>query len=341
MNVLELYTYQKTLSQKILFQSNLGWFFVWIYIWDNYKLYMKLYIKWYYGYKNLGDELLLIWLINFWLDKYKPSYIYIESGDIHFLSNWINKNQSYIKFDINKIQIVTKWQYIYQYYKFRNCHKIIWWWECISPVAKFPNWWRKYILWFVLDIIRSNYSICWGIGTPNQSSKLLYKILLSKARSIMVRDPESQNIWLIYNNKTELYHDFAIDVLDIYKAKLAERGWKSYKEKYILLNLKQSEYNPANLQLIQNFIAKYPNHKYIYIANFVSEDMCFEALGSDLDIYIEYFDRTDKSLDEILDLFEWCEWWWWVRLHFLMILKMLGKNYEYIYYQEKIRKLIW
>ena len=307
---------------------------------------MKLYIKWYYGYKNLWDELLLIWLINFFTQKYNPEYIYIQAWDKQFLSDRISKNQSYIKFDISKIEIVSNKQYIYQYYKFRNCHKIIWWWECISPVAKFPNWWRKYIIRFRLDIINWNYTLCWWIGTPNHSSKLLYHILLWRARNIIVRDPESQNISLIYNKNTELYHDFAIDVINIYLSKINNIQNKNSltsdkSAPYILLNFKQSESNPENISLIKAFISKYPNHKYVYIANFLSEDMTYEKISQDLWISIDYYDWTDKSLDQIFELFDKSDGWRWVRLHFLMILKTLWKHYEYIYYQEKIKKLIW
>ncbi len=304
---------------------------------------MELYIKWYYGYQNFGDELLLLWLINFFVNRYKPTCIYIESWNKDFLSSRISKNQSYINYDISQIQITTKRQYISQYYRFRNCHKIIWWWECISPVAKFPNWWWMYIARFWLDIMRSNYSICWGIGTPNSSSKLLYKILLWRAKSIIVRDLESQNIWLIYNNKTKLYHDFAIDIINIYQNKKNNLTDKSIiKNKYILLNLKKSEYNQENLSLIKNFIQKYPNHKYIYFANFIWEDDDIsELLAKDLGIKIQNYDRKDKNLDEILGLFDMSDGGWWVRLHFLLVLKMLWKNYEYIYYQEKIKKIIW
>lgn len=306
---------------------------------------MKLYIKWYYGYKNFGDELLLIWLVNYFAKVYSPTHIYIESADKKFLTDRISKNQEYFEIPLNKITITTKLEYIYKYPLYIWCHKIIWGGECISPVAKFPNWWRKYLIWFWRDLLSKNYTICWGIGTPSESNKKLYKILLGRAKSIVVRDPESQKISLIYNPKTVLYHDFAIDVIDKYTAEKAKKikGEKAkVNNKYVLLNLKKSEYNDENLKLIKEFVSKYPDHKIIYIANFIWEDDgLIYSLFTDLNRDIELYDWTYRKLDKTFRLFDNCEAGWWVRLHFLMILKTLWKDYEYIYYQEKIRKLIW
>jgi len=55
---------------------------------------------------------------------------------------------------------------------------------------------------------------------------------LRQAEKIVVREKTSFELVKKYNKNTELYHDFALDVIDILKDKLVEK-----KSDYILINV--------------------------------------------------------------------------------------------------------
>lgn len=67
------------------------------------------YLKCYYGYKNFGDEMLAFGVINRIFSDYPTiEKLYIEVGDkARFLSR-LEKNQSYLKVDLSKIELIQK-----------------------------------------------------------------------------------------------------------------------------------------------------------------------------------------------------------------------------------------
>lgn len=67
------------------------------------------YLKCYYGYKNFGDEMLAFGVINRIFSDYPTiEKLYIEVGDKVRFSERLEKNNSYLKVSLSKIELIQK-----------------------------------------------------------------------------------------------------------------------------------------------------------------------------------------------------------------------------------------
>lgn len=111
--------------------------------------------------------------------------------------------------------------------------------------------------------------------------KLLYSIVLPRAKKIVCREQDSYQTALTYNKKTTLSHDFAVPVVDRFRQKILRHHTQSLTshdpyhlhsiahitgKKYILLNIISSMSNEDTYVLMEKFISKYPEHNLIYIS---------------------------------------------------------------------------
>ena len=115
---------------------------------------MHLLIKWYYGYKNLWDELIIFSLLNRADERFNPDKISIECWDEKWLESWILKHRDFlIPWIIKKLNFLPRpnWKEKMQIclWMRRNLYDfiILWWWEILTEENPWAYWYRKMSIW--------------------------------------------------------------------------------------------------------------------------------------------------------------------------------------------------
>lgn len=272
----------------------------------------------------------MIWLINYIFNNYDLNLLKIISPNPDWLSSWLDKNKDLLDIDINKITFSQKYPFFT-----KNTIHFRWGGEVLTDQRSFPYDGYLYPIKFFNKIFFEDFVLFWWIWKINKKrTKYLYNFLLPKAKNIVVREKDSFNIAKSYNKNTIQYHDFAIDVLDKFKIE------KKSISNNILINWNpyiKSKYDRQKLFKacqIQN------NEKIYFVPWDISEDISVYQILRSQYKNIEIYDRSDKSIKEIIDFFSTAKSGVGARLHFLLILKYLSIPYQSISYQDKISKLI-
>lgn len=293
---------------------------------------MSVFLKWYFWHKNLWDEILLLGLINYIAANYSFEELTIMAQDENRLEEWLMTNKEFLS--VWNMQFSVSW--LSSSLPFSST-LLLWWWEVLTPQRRFPyNWWN-YFRWFWPWVRGSLYFFGW-IWTPNSFlTTVLYKLLLSRAKKIVLREKYSLEVAKKFNDKVVLHNDFAYDVVKIFLNynSLPEKKWN-----YVLVNA-----NPyVDFTLfeagLQEFIQKHPDAEVYFVACDIHEDYpLYEEVRKKYP-NIKYFDWTMYSLNQILSFFTEASAAYWIRLHFLLLCEWLNVPYTYIVYQEKVRKLL-
>jgi len=304
-----------------------------LFIFDQKNYLMIIYIKGYYWYKNLGDELLLFWVLKRVSQKFDATKILIEAGDVTWLSFWLEQNKRALP-NIPLEVVWKRWQL-----KHKKDIVIFWWWEVVTDARPFPyNWWT-YVLWFLKTIISKKYYILGGVWTvKNKTTPLLYKIFLGRAKKIVVRDSYSLKVTKRFNTNTELYKDFCYDFLELY----AENFWLKNKKKNtdsLLINTNKYIRNKETKELICDQ-AKEKSSLYYLPWELWTDDTFFSLLKKELPT-LEILDWTKMSVKELLQVIQSSEAGIWARLHVLLLLDYFWVPYTPLIYQEKITHVLW
>lgn len=77
---------------------------------------MEYYLKGYYGYKNLGDELLLFGVLSWLANEGEAKKIVIESGDPIWLTQWIKRHHAILPIGVEIYCVGHKSSDIYKKY---------------------------------------------------------------------------------------------------------------------------------------------------------------------------------------------------------------------------------
>ncbi len=196
-------------------------------------------------------------------------------------------------------------------------------------------WWNYYLKYYN-DIQKWNFVLLWWITKPHKpTTKLLYNLMLPKAKEIVCRDSVSYQLALTYNKKSFLYDDFGRDFLKNESILL-----KSSNSKYILININSKAFSDENLQKILDFVEKFKNYKKIFFPCDLKDDLQYFEVFKKYIPKLELYNWTEHTLEEILSLFKNAKAWIWTRLHFLISLQYYKVYFEPIVYAEKIYKLI-
>lgn len=292
-------------------------------------------MKCYYGYKNRWDELLAIWVIQWIFHNCSIEKLYIESWDKNWMKNWIDMNNDLLNKNVmNKIVVVWK-----DWYKNleSDLKLFLGWGELFTDQRPFPYDGWNYLLKFWKQIWKWNVVMLWWIGKVWKfRTNILYNLTLRQAEKIVVREKTSYELAKKYNKNTELYHDFALDVIDLAKNELVER-----KSDYILINVNSHIMkDEKNIEKILNFVKENEWKQIYFFSCDFYDDLKYYDFFCEKIPGMKLYDRTKYSIKETLKFLAGCENAIWTRLHFLLVLKYLGKNFVPIVYQEKIEKLI-
>ncbi len=293
---------------------------------------MKAILKCYYGYKNFGDELLFFWVLEYLFSHLAISHIAVESWNKARLDERIKRNSAYLPV-WKKVSTYSKSKFSFS---FSPALKIFWWWEVLTDERPFIQDGRGYFFKYFWDIMFGNFVLLGGIGKPRFfRSRLLYKLMLPRAKQIIVREKDSFKIAKKYSKKVTLHRDFAYDLIEKYQ----ETHKETISLPNLLINLHPKINKPESYRKIDHFIKKNSNKELRYVWMSPQDLPMYDKL---LEIYPEMKLRnwTSRTLDETLDFFQSASCGIWARLHFLLTLKAFNVPHEAIVYEEKIMKLI-
>lgn len=320
---------------------------------------MDCYLKWYYGYRNFGDELLFFWIIKWIFANYSPDTLFVETWDKAWMQQRVEKNAKLKTTDYetykDKVIFVENKQHKHKRKthimnflwigKYQKLFKFFGWGEVLTDERKFPHDGRNIPLLFSRNVRKGQFVLLWGIATPHKSrTKFLYKRLFRKAEKIVVRDNVSfENIERWKHGKMEtwkvvLHQDFAVNIIhQAFEEGISE---SIQHAKCILININQQENTPENREKILAFCKQYPLHQKIFFPCDMEDDAKqYKSLKQDIPDLI-YYNWTEHSINQILNIFATSDGGIGCRLHFLLPLKLYRKTFEAIPYAEKIEKLI-
>lgn len=327
---------------------------------------MKALLKWLYGYKNFGDEMLFLWLIDRIWQNYDIKKLCVEVGDKERIDRWLVENKEFIghmfdkldTFEIsqNRWKKLTHIMTILGLNPYKKYFKFFWWWEVLNQERPFPHDWRNIPILYNRTVRHKNFVLLgWVWKDTKLRTRMLYKYLLPKAQKTVTREKFSYQHALKYSYKVEQFQDFSLSVLNAAKKKLESQEhsvFHSLKEKltqlfghkeqqkYVLININSYIYNQDSIDKIKKFCDKYSNCKKIYFPCDMEDDLkYFDLLQEEIEDLV-MFDWTEHTLLETLKLFWDCEAGLWARLHFLYPLKVFSKPLEPLVYKDKVRKLI-
>lgn len=230
------------------------------------------------SYKNLGDELILLWTIKLLTAQHKK--ITIAAYDPKWLQNFLSQqiDTSHITF-VTEIPkgIRSRIAYIRQgKFKERKLYKhidavIIGWGEILTEENK--NSYR-YRLVSLLPCIRKPRYLMGGIQLPTKwFNKLLYRILLKRTKHIFARDYESvQSLKTVWFLQSTFFMDtayYAYDWVSFQKIPPSPKIGRPRKklltpQKYIIINLNKNaeQFLPIIIQDVQKYYQK--GYKILY-----------------------------------------------------------------------------
>ncbi len=300
---------------------------------------MILYVVWYYWYKNIWDELLLLWLLSYYQNFLDPKIIVIKSWDVLRLESRLAKHSAIIQALWVTADIQVSLSIPLTPYK--DSVLVIWWGEVITDARSFPYNWRNHFARYAPHILFWKTIITWWIWTIKKRwTSFLYRLLFSQLDQIIVREQYSYNIVKPFFDKVVLHRDYALDVLDVLDT-IVERG----SDEYIIINLNT---HIRNKETKQKIVSAYKNHiinwervYYIPWAMWDDDDdvRIYHELNKECPDMILY-DRTIKDLYEICKFVAWANKWYVTRLHIALLCKYFWVSIDTIVYQEKVNRFL-
>lgn len=320
---------------------------------------MKILIKWYYGYKNFGDEVILLSLLRWVEQALHPEQIFISAGNKDRLEHRIISHKKLVPTGIlDKIEVLEKSKAIDHVRNIcwinQNWDFIVFWGgQVVDEERKFPHDGRNLPLLYKRYINTGKFALIGGLGTQNkEGTALLHKILLERAKIVLLRehfstgiaekilnvsssDKTLQNEAETYPKKLKMVGDLSIPILKEFLNN-AEKQQPPH-DPYVLINLSPAVDLNTSIKKIKIFLTKYPKAHPIFFPAHLSEDLPLgKRLQEDIPS-LEIIDWTSMGLDQALKLFYFAEAGIGERLHFLSTLKLFEKEYEVLEMSHKIQ----
>lgn len=311
----------------------------------------KVLLVWNWSYKNMWDELILLWTIKLLLEQEKEIYVsaYNISWLKSFLAQFIDIEQ------INFLREIPKW--FRSFFRFirdkssRTLKKykeidsiIIWWGEILTEETPNSYWYR---LVSIRPCLRKkekpNIYLMWGIQVPEKkSNKRLFRYLMNKVDYVYARDLESvyelKKYWF---ENAEFFMDTSYFAYD----------WKSVNEKNVRQKYIVVDVNKSGENFLEDII-----HDVQYYVNEWYKVLYIPASKARTDQYSDiYYYKKIKSAckrDDKFELLDREENFWKfaeklanaevvisTRLHLFLISSFLGVRTKIYPYQKKILKM--
>lgn len=204
----------------------------------------KVLIVWNWSYKNMWDELILLWTINLLLEQWKE--IYVSAYNINWLKSFLKQ---FIDVEqIHFLREIPKW--FRSFWKFIRDKKgktlkrykdidsvIIWWWEILTEEMPSTYWYRLVSIFPCLKK-KPNIYLMGGIQVPKKWYNIkLFNYLLNRTNHIYARDLESVYELKKYGfENAEFFMDTSFFAFEWNKIK--EANFEN--EKYIIVNVNKN-----------------------------------------------------------------------------------------------------
>lgn len=304
------------------------------------------------SYKNLGDELILLWTVKLLSEQWKK--ITIAAYDPERLKKFFSQF-----IDISKITFVTEipkgfrswWKYIItgklkEWKIYRKVDAIIiGWWEIITEENKHSY---RYRLVSLLPCLRKPRYLMWGIQLPKKFfNRLFFKMILKRTKYIFARDHET-----VHDMKTYWYQNvkffmdtsfFAYPRKKILNSKFWILNWK----KYIVINLNKNaeKFLPEIIQDVKKLYNQWYEILYVPVAKGKNEhydDIRYmRKIQKETEIKDQRFNILDREEDFEIFVKTLAQAHMVIssRLHLFLIASFLGVPTKVYPYQKKILKM--
>ena len=319
-------------------------------------------LVWNRWYRNLWDELILLWNVELLLQQgkkvtivcYEPEWLrgfftqFIDVGKVEFISELPKWFRSFFRY---VFRYWMKW-----FLRFLKTDTIIlWWWEILTEENPWAYWyWRMSIRPFLLkkkiqnlfkNKKRSDLYIMWWIQIPKNSKKKGQLLSLLKHTTVCyLRDFDAVEEIGPYVKNSEFFMDTSYFAYEWDKVLLNDE--KKNGKPYVVVNLNKNaeRFFDELVQDIKSYSQKGYSIYYVPVAK--GNNVYYQDL--------QYFQRLEKALWESVDfalldweldfdkfakMLKWAEKVFSSRLHLYLIASFLWCDTKVYPYQRKILKM--
>ena len=319
-------------------------------------------IVWNRWYRNLWDELILLWTVKLLLQQNKK--VTIVCYDPEWLRDF------FVQFiDVRKVSFIPelpKWirslfRYIFMYWlkwftRFLWADTIIlWWWEILTEENPWAYWywrmsirpflWKKKLENLFKERNKSDLYIMWWVQIPKNSKKKRQLLsLLKYTTACYLRDFDAVDEITTHIQNCEIFMDTSYFAYEWDKVSLSNE--KKIEKPYVVVNLNKNaeKFFDEFVQDIKSYSQRGYRIYYVPIAK--GNNIYYQDL--------QYSQRLEKSLWENVDfalldwesdfenfvkVLKWAEKVFSSRLHLYLIASFLGCDTKVYPYQRKILKM--
>ena len=319
-------------------------------------------LVWNRWYKNLWDELILLWNVKLLLQQNKKVTIACYDPE------WLRK--FFVQFiDVRNVTFIPelpKWfrsflVYVFVYWmrwftKFWKTDTIIlWWWEILTEENPWAYRYRRVSIrpfllkkWWQANHNtkkESNLYIMWGIQVPKfKRKRKAFRSLLKYTTTCYLRDFEASKELAPYVDKCEFFMDTSYFAYDWNKVSVDKE--KKIEKPYVVVNLNKNaeQFFDELVHDIKNYSEKWYRIYYVPVAkgrNIYYDDLQYsqrleKALWEDVDFALLDW---ESDFDYFVKVLKWAKKVFSSRLHLYLIASFLGCDTKVYPYQRKILKM--
>ena len=304
----------------------------------------KILLVWFWWFKNMWDELILLWNIKLLQQQWKK--IFIVSQDNKRLKNFLSKEVDCS--DITFIGELPRWfRSSFSFFKnkewvqikdFWNIDTVIfWWWEILTEESPHSYYYRFRSIWPSLLLWRNLY-IMWGVQIPKKwINKMLFKLILCRTNRIYCRDFECvEELKKYWFKDVEFFMDTSYYVRD---------NWKKYmhkaEKKYFVININKNgkEFMNDLKKEVKIYLDKWYECYFIPVCDGWTDDdnRFYNEIKKDFpSIKLK---RWRDDFESFLEFLWWAEVVISARLHLYLISEYIWLKTKVFPYQRKINKM--
>jgi len=301
-------------------------------------------LVWFWWFKNMGDELILLWNVKLLQKQWKQ--IFIVSQDNKLLKEFLSK-----EVDCSDITFLDElprgFRSTIRYIKkngfsqikdFWNIDTVILWWgEILTEESPHSYYYWFWSIWPSL-LLRKNLYIMWGVQVPKKKiNKILFNWILRRTNNIYCRDfdcvSELKKYWF---ENAEFFMDTSYFVRDNWKKYLHKNG-----KKYIVVNINKNgkQFMDDLKKEIKIYLDKWYECYFVPVCDGWTDDdnRFFPEIKKDYpSIQLK---KWNDDFEKFLQFLWWAEIVISARLHLYLISEYIWLDTKVFPYQKKINKM--
>jgi len=308
------------------------------------------YLKWYYWYKNFGDELLVLGVIQYLFMHNPLEKLYIEVEDAARCKTRLDRHSTVIGDLLSKVEFVEK-HHRFRVARFLWCsphiHKFIGGWEVFAPVRGWFHGGGNLFFLLLPSLLRRNVTLLGGYSRAIwYFDKFVHYLTFKFCRQCVCREETSYKYVIDtigFTPKVILYEDFAKTVVDSLSLSILSENelfsitWLHCP--YILVNANPYIDIYWLTDVVKTEVWRLGVSRVVYIL-WDKEDA--GVWGVLIDIFwhenVTVFDWTKYDIVSTMSVISHAESVIAIRLHIIATAHWLWIPCRYIVYQEKIKK---